>query len=128
MRLSRPDLMLVLAAALLALFPLTDSTFYIQLVTKIMIMSIFALSLDLLVGYTGLISFGHAAYFGLAGYALALMTPKYEAVALWWTLPAAMAVVGAVRAADWAAGAAHPRHLLPHGDAGLRPDAVLHLP
>lgn len=92
MRISRPDLILVLAVALLALFPLTDSTFYIQLVTKIMIMCIFALSLDLLVGYTGLISFGHAAYFGLAGYALAVMTPKYEAVALWWTLPAAMAV------------------------------------
>jgi branched-chain amino acid transport system permease protein len=55
-------------------------------------MAIFAMSLDLLVGYTGLVSFGHAAYFGLAGYALALMTPKYEAVSLWWSLPAAIGV------------------------------------
>jgi branched-chain amino acid transport system permease protein len=77
---------------LLALFPLVESTFYTQLLTKVLIMAIFAMSLDLLVGYTGLVSFGHAAYFGLAGYALALLAPKYEAVSLWWSLPAAMGV------------------------------------
>jgi len=77
---------------LLALFPLVGSTFYMQLLTKVLIMAIFAMSLDLLVGYTGLVSFGHAAYFGLAGYALALMAPQYEAVSLWWSLPAAIAV------------------------------------
>ena len=81
-----------LAISLLALFPVLDSTFYTQLLSKVLIMAIFAMSLDLLVGYTGLVSFGHAAYFGLAGYALALMTPKYEAVSLWWSLPAAIGV------------------------------------
>jgi hypothetical protein len=81
-----------LAFGLLALFPLTESTFYMQLLTKVLIMAIFAMSLDLLVGYTGLVSFGHAAYFGLAGYALALMGPGYDAVSLWWTLPAAVAI------------------------------------
>jgi branched-chain amino acid transport system permease protein len=81
-----------LVLGLLALFPLVESTFYMQLLTKVLIMAIFAMSLDLLVGYTGLVSFGHAAYFGLAGYALALMTPKYEAVSLWWSLPAAIGV------------------------------------
>jgi ABC-type branched-subunit amino acid transport system permease subunit len=35
---------------------------------------------------------GHAAYFGLAGYALAFLTPQGEAVSLWWTLP--LAVLG----------------------------------
>ena len=77
---------------LLALFPVLDSTFYTQLLTKVLIMAIFAMSLDLLVGYTGLVSFGHAAYFGLAGYALALMGPKYEAASLWWTLPGAIGI------------------------------------
>lgn len=89
------NIVLILAAVALAAFPLTGSTFYTQLFTKIMIMAIFAMSLDLLVGYTGLVSFGHAAFFGLAGYALALMVPKYEAASLWWTLPAAMAVCAA---------------------------------
>ncbi len=81
-----------LVVGLLALFPLVESTFYMQLLTKVLIMAIFAMSLDLLVGYTGLVSFGHAAYFGLAGYALALMAPKYETASLWWTLPAAVGV------------------------------------
>ncbi|MFH1869216.1 MAG: branched-chain amino acid ABC transporter permease [Pseudomonadota bacterium] len=81
-----------LAVGLLALFPLVESTFYMQLLTKVLIMAIFAMSLDLLVGYTGLVSFGHAAYFGLAGYALALMAPQYETVSLWWSFPASIAV------------------------------------
>ena len=55
-----------------------------------MIMAIFTLSLDLLVGHTGLISFGHAAYFGIAAYTLALLSPQYEAASLWLTLPLAM--------------------------------------
>jgi branched-chain amino acid transport system permease protein len=81
-----------LAIGLLALFPLVGNVYYMQLLTKVLIMAIFAMSLDLLVGYTGLVSFGHAAYFGLAGYALALMGPQYAAVSLWWSLPAAIGI------------------------------------
>jgi len=84
--------LLLIALVLLALFPLTGSTFYIQLGAKILIMAIFALSLDLLVGHTGLVSFGHAAYFGLAAYALALISPKYEPANVWMTLPLSMAI------------------------------------
>ena len=43
------------AIAFLALFPLAGATFYTELVTKMMILAIFALSLDLLVGYTCLL-------------------------------------------------------------------------
>src|SRR5581483_9963918 len=85
-----------LASALaIALFPLANSPFYIELVTKIMIMAIFAMSLDLLVGYTGLVSFGHAAYFGIAAYAVVLISPKYEAASLWLTLPASVLIAAA---------------------------------
>ena len=86
------DWVMLFFAALLALFPLFDSNFYTQLFIRVMIMAIFAMSLDLIVGYTGLVSFGHAAFFGLAGYALAFMMPQYASASLWWTLPAAMAV------------------------------------
>ena len=82
------------ALALLALFPLAGAAFYIELVTKVMILAIFALSLDLLVGYTGLVSFGHAAFYGIGAYTLGLMAPKYEAASLWLTLPAAMLAAG----------------------------------
>jgi branched-chain amino acid transport system permease protein len=89
-----PRWFLLSLVLLLALMPLGATTFYLQLGAKILIMAIFALSLDLLVGHTGLISFGHAAYFGVAAYTLALITPKYEAANFWLTLPVAVAAAG----------------------------------
>jgi branched-chain amino acid transport system permease protein len=89
-------LLLAAGAIGLALVPLIGSPFYLQVFSKIMIMAIFAISLDLLVGYTGLVSLGHSAYFGLAGYVLALVSPQYEAANLLLTLPLAMLAAGAV--------------------------------
>lgn len=86
-------LQLALGLGLIALlaFPFFGTEFYAQMVARMMILAIFAMSLDLLQGVTGLVSLGHAAFFGLAGYALAFLTPQGEAVSLWWTLPAAVA-------------------------------------
>jgi branched-chain amino acid transport system permease protein len=91
---SRKRISFAVALALLASFPLTGATFYTELVTKVMILAIFAMSLDLLVGYTGLVSFGHAAFFGIGAYTLGLVAPKYDAANLWLTLPAAMLAAG----------------------------------
>ncbi|HXD39606.1 MAG TPA: branched-chain amino acid ABC transporter permease [Ramlibacter sp.] len=89
-------LQIVLALGFLALaaFPFVGTEFYAQMVARMMILSIFAMSLDLLLGVTGLVSLGHAAFFGLAGYALAFLTPAGVPVSLWWTLPAAVASSG----------------------------------
>ena len=86
------SLKILLGTALLALaaFPFVGTDYYLQMVTRMMILAIFAMSLDLLQGVTGLVSLGHAAYFGVAGYALAFLTPPGEPVSLWWTLPAAV--------------------------------------
>jgi branched-chain amino acid transport system permease protein len=81
---------LVVGILALALFPAIAEKFYLQLITKIMILSIFALSLDLLVGYAGLVSLGHAAFFGVAAYTLALAAPASDAPNLWLTLPLAL--------------------------------------
>jgi len=78
----------------LAVLPFVADKFTVQLVTKMMIMAIFAMSLDLLVGYTGLVSLGHAAFFGIAGYILALSTPQHQAANFWLSLPLAMAGAG----------------------------------
>jgi len=86
---------LALAAALLAL-PLVAEKYYVQLFTRILIMAIFAMSLDLLVGYTGLVSLGHAAFFGLAAYVLALLTPQSEGTSLWTSLPIAVGAAAAL--------------------------------
>jgi branched-chain amino acid transport system permease protein len=85
---------LAVAVAVLALLPLATSTFYTELIAKVMILAIFAVSLDLLVGYTGLVSFGHAAFYGIGAYTLGLLAPKYDAANLWLTLPAAMLAAG----------------------------------
>jgi branched-chain amino acid transport system permease protein len=84
-------LSLLLGVAVLAFFPALAEKFYVQLVTKIMILSIFALSLDLLVGYTGLVSLGHAAYFGVAAYTFALTAPASDPANFWLTLPLSLA-------------------------------------
>jgi branched-chain amino acid transport system permease protein len=85
---------LVLGLVALIAFPFFSTDFYAQMVARMMILAIFAMSLDLLQGVTGLVSLGHAAFFGLAGYALAFLTPEAEAASLWWTLPAAVAASG----------------------------------
>lgn len=61
--------LLVLALA----YPWIVRTYYRSLLTEVFIFAIFAMSLDLLLGYTGLPSFGHAAYFGLGAYAVAFL-------------------------------------------------------
>lgn len=98
----RHRVLTLIAFVLLALFPLLAGTFYLQLVAKIMIMAIFAMSLDLLVGYTGLVSFGHAAFFGIGAYALFVLSPQYAAASLYWSLPVA---IGAAAAAALVIGA-----------------------
>src|SRR5438876_2452042 len=90
----RRTIALVVAIAMLAAFPLAGAAFYTELVSKVMILAIFALSLDLLVGYTGLVSFGHAAFYGIGAYALGLLAPKYDPANLWLTLAAAVACAG----------------------------------
>ncbi|UJW82809.1 branched-chain amino acid ABC transporter permease [Hydrogenophaga sp. SL48] len=91
------QVMLAIGAVALAAFPLMpleSRDFYLQMLTQMMILAIFAMSLDLLQGVTGLVSLGHAAYFGLAGYALAFITPQDAPIALWWSLPLAAAGAG----------------------------------
>ncbi len=89
-----PLINLALLLLLLAL-PHFATPYYTELIAKILVFAIFAMSLDLLIGFTGLVSFGHAAFFGVAAYALVFLTPKAEAVSLWLALPAAVLAAAA---------------------------------
>ncbi|WP_342619916.1 branched-chain amino acid ABC transporter permease [Rhodoferax sp. GW822-FHT02A01] len=80
---------------LLALFPLVSGSYGIDFVTKIMVYAIFALSLELLVGATGLICFGQAAFFGIGAYAAVLLSPQSDSPSLLWLLPACVAAAAA---------------------------------
>jgi branched-chain amino acid transport system permease protein len=75
--LSRRTLVLAIAGVALALVPpvaaLLDQPFYIDLFRRMMIFGIAAVSLDLILGYGGMVSFGHAVYLGIGAYAVGIL-------------------------------------------------------
>lgn len=79
--------MLAIAVAL----PFVAPTYYVQFASKALIMGILAMALNLVVGFGGLVSLCHAAFFGIAGYTLALLSPKYDPASFWLTFPIAVA-------------------------------------
>jgi branched-chain amino acid transport system permease protein len=81
---------IVLAFALVAL-PWVAGEYYVNLSSQILIAAIFAASLNLLVGYGGLPSLGHASYLGMAAYVSAWLSLNFG-LGHWITAPAALAV------------------------------------
>ena len=88
-------LFVIAAFAALALYPFIAGKFGVDLVTKIMVYAVFALSLELLVGSTGLVCFGQAAFFGIGAYATVLLSPASESAGLAWLLPACIVAAAA---------------------------------
>jgi branched-chain amino acid transport system permease protein len=70
---------LVPAAVLLAVAPALLSPYWIGLLTQMVIFAILAMSLDILLGYTGLPSLGHAGVFGVSAYGVAVLSTTYHA-------------------------------------------------
>lgn len=86
-----------IAVLLLALLPLAGSRYAVDLATEVLIYILFALSLNVLIGFTGNVSFGHAAYFAIGGYACAILLTTYGWPLL-FSLPAAVLLAGMVAA------------------------------
>jgi len=63
----------IAAFAAILLSPLFASTYHTRILAKFILFGIFTMSLDLVWGYAGILSFGHAAYFGLGAYAMTLI-------------------------------------------------------
>src|SRR5206468_1794633 len=95
------------ALVLLVALPAVLSSYQLSLLTKMLIFGIFAMSLDLLLGYAGLPSLGHAAYFGVAAYTVGLLALRV-ANNFWIDFPAGLLM---------AAGASSPFGL---GLVGIR--------
>jgi branched-chain amino acid transport system permease protein len=82
--------------ALLAAAPLVlGSSYALSTLTEVLVFALFAMSLDLLLGYTGLVSFGHAAFFGVGGYAAGIVALR-STPSLLATVPAALALSAAM--------------------------------
>lgn len=85
-------------AGVLALSPAFVDDFFLRVLTEVLVLGLFALSLNLLLGLGGITSFGHAAYFGLGAYGAAMLT-KYMAI----PMEAGLAFSGVVAAIGAAA-------------------------
>ena len=93
---------LVVGVALLAALPpfaaLFNQPFYLDLVRRIMIFAVAAASLNLILGYGGMVSFGHAAYLGVGGYAVGVLAHYgvYDGFLQWGLAIGASALVALV--------------------------------
>ncbi len=96
--LKRPLLLTLLLAFIgILVLPSLFSSYYVGLAIQIFVMAIFAASLDILVGHTGLPSMGHASYFGVAGYATAFVA--LSGVKSFWIVMAIAVASGGITAA-----------------------------
>lgn len=97
----RPLWVKLLLAIVALLYPFVIKSYYLSLSIEVLIFAIFAMSLDLLLGYTGLPSFGHAAFFGLGAYIVAYIASTHELALnltsnIFITLPLAMGLTAIV--------------------------------
>lgn len=83
---------LALLALALALPPFLDN-FWVLFITKIFILSLLAISFDLVWGYAGIMSFGQALFFGVSGYVVALLSQKTGTSSVFVLLPVS-AIIG----------------------------------
>ena len=96
----------VLALAFL-IGPLVLSSYWIVLLTQVVILGLLAMSLDILLGYAGLPSLGHAAFFGVAAYAVAVLSTGYDAG--FWTCVIGGILIGTALSAALGAIVSHVR-------------------
>ena len=88
----------VLIVALLAVAPLVLPEFWRRFVTEILIWGLLAMSSDILIGYTGMVSFGHSAFFGLGIYGAAAALLTVKPANLWLALLYGLVAAGVVAA------------------------------
>ena len=94
------------------------------LIAEIFIFAIFAMSLDLLLGFTGLMSLGHAAFFGLGAYAVAVLGTMFG-INAWIGVAAGIALAAVSRRADRLVLRADRRRDLPDADARVLAARIL---
>ena len=83
----------IVVVVALACVPMADSRYLIDISTEILVYVLFALSLNVIIGFSGNVSFGHAAYFAIGGYTNAILLTTYE-LPLIVSFPAAMIAAG----------------------------------
>jgi branched-chain amino acid transport system permease protein len=93
--------------AILVVAPPFLNSYWVGLFTEILIFAMLAMSLDILLGYTGLPSLGHAGIFGVAAYAVAVLSTSYNAG--FWACVAGGVLVGTLLSAAFGLLVSHVR-------------------
>jgi len=88
---------LALFLALLLLLPSIIGSYHINLATEILIFALGTMSFNLMMGYTGMVSLGHGAYFGVGAYAAGILVRKFG-YPFWLAIPSAIIVTAVVAA------------------------------
>jgi branched-chain amino acid transport system permease protein len=88
----------IVVVAILAIAPLVLPEFWRRFVTEILIWGLLAMSSDILIGYTGMVSFGHSAFFGLGIYGAAAALLTVKPANLWLALLYGLVASGVVAA------------------------------
>ena len=103
---------------------LTGNTFVMTLFTRIIILAIAAVSLNLIMGFGGMVSFGHAAYLGIGGYVVGILAKEgVSSGFVQW--PLALVLSGLFALGVGALEPAHARRLFHHDHARLHAGALL---
>lgn len=101
---NRSSLFLLICGGCLVILPFVyESRSLLILLTQVFIFAIFAMSYDLLLGYTGIVSFGHAMYFGIGAYAMGIMMKQFEPT-IFYMLMAIVITILLSAAVSWVVG------------------------
>jgi branched-chain amino acid transport system permease protein len=83
MKMQKSNMFLIIVSVFLVLFPLINDSRSLMIVfTQIFIFAVFAMSYDLLLGFTGIVSFGHAMFFGIGAYTTGIMLNRFDGTML----------------------------------------------
>ncbi len=83
---------IVVLFAVAAVMPAVLKQYHLNMLTEIIIFALYAVSYNLLLGYAGLLSFGHASFFGLAAFATAVSITHIPGLSIWNVILISMAV------------------------------------
>jgi branched-chain amino acid transport system permease protein len=88
----------LIALVVLVALPNFIGAYTQSMITKVLIYALFAMSLDVIMGYTGMPSFGHAAFFGMGGYAVGLLAKQAHISSFWVILLLTLLICAALSA------------------------------
>ncbi|MFD1739155.1 branched-chain amino acid ABC transporter permease [Bacillus salitolerans] len=94
MKMQKSNLFLLIIGVFLILFPfISDSRTLLIVFTQIFIFAVFAMSYDLLLGFTGIVSFGHAMFFGIGAYSTGIILNRFDGTVLYLVISMIVGVI-----------------------------------